>query len=82
MLKKSTKKKEVVAIDIIGKVVSEMTKIMEKNKKEVIDEMVASMKIQSDIISRARAKGIIVSEIMPEIKSAYEKLYTLNPKTK
>ena len=68
---KQTPEQEKRAIETIGKIVTAIANSIEKDKKLVIAEMVASMKVQADVISRARTKGIEVSDLMEEIKTAY-----------
>lgn len=60
----------------IRKIIGGIREAFEKNKQEVIEEMVDSMRVQQDIIRRAAKKGIIINEIMSEIKDAFEKRHT------
>lgn len=56
----------------MGKFIEGMVKFTEKRKAEYIEEMVASMAVQASIISRAKKDGILIQEILPEIKQKYE----------
>ena len=60
--------------DLVLDFISGMTDFIEKKKQGYVEEMVSSMFIQADIISRARKDGIEIAEIMPEIKQKYEEL--------
>lgn len=75
---KQTPEQEKRAIETIGKMITAIADSIEKDKKLVVAEMVASMKVQADVISRARTKGIEVSDLMEEIKTAYS--LVANPK--
>ena len=70
-LQKQTPEQEKRAIEAIREIVTAIADSIEKDKKLVVAEMVVSMKAQADVISRARAKGIEVSDLMEEIKTAY-----------
>ncbi len=58
--------------DLVMNFISGMSNFLDKKKQEYMEEMVSSMVIQADIISRARKDGIEIQEIMPEIKKKYE----------
>lgn len=55
-----------------------MTDFIEERKTAYTEEMVSSMVLQADIISRARKDGIEISEIMPEVKKKYEEFVNNN----
>ena len=66
---KQEKKGEKAMTDIVNA----LAKSIGKSRKKYIKEMVSAMVVQADIIKRARKDGVEISEIMPEIKKAYEK---------
>ena len=57
----------------ISKIISSIAESIKKSRDGYINEMVESMKVQSDIISRAAKEGIIIRDILPEIQEAYKK---------
>ena len=73
LIQKQTPEQEKRAIETIREIVTAIADSIEKDKKLVVAEMVASMKVQADVISRARTKGIEISDLMEEIKTAYKK---------
>lgn len=76
MEKKLTKKQEKSAINLIGKVVGDISKIIQKDRDAFISEMVDAMILTADVMARGKQKGLNVNELMPEITKAY------NEKTK
>ena len=70
-MKKEIKEKK--GKKLVGKFIDGLVDFIEKKKSKYIQEMVACMIIQADIILRARKDGIEIKEIMPEIKKEYEK---------
>ena len=58
--------------NLVHEFITGMVDFVEKKKQEYIEQMISSMVVQADIISRARKDGIEISEIMPEIKKKYE----------
>ncbi len=73
-MKKITKKDK-KAIKTIHTFIKGIADVVEKNKKEFIDEMVVLMKAQLDAMLKARKNGVNTAELMPEIKTAYKKKY-------
>ncbi len=65
--------KEQKGMKAMTEIVNALAKSIGKSKKKYIKEMVSAMVVQADIIKRARKDGVEMSEIMPEIKKAYEK---------
>jgi hypothetical protein len=77
MTKKLTKKEEKRAVNLIEKIITDISDIHSKNEEKYITEMVNCMVFQADIISRAKKNGIIFEELLPKIKSAYQNLKTI-----
>jgi len=59
------------AISSIKQIVTGLSDFLEKKVVDYIDEMVSSMQVQADIMSRARKEGIDISKMMDRIKTAY-----------
>ncbi len=64
--------------DLVHKFITGMSEFVDKKKQEYMEQMVSSMVVQADIISRARKDGIEIAEIMPEIKQKYEEFTSFN----
>jgi len=64
--------------DLVHKFITSVFDFLDKKKQGYIEEMISSMVIQADVISRARKDGIEIAEIMPEIKQKYEEFRAFN----
>jgi hypothetical protein len=75
---KLTKQEKKDAIKDIGKIINAISYSIKKDEKEFISEMVSVMKTQSQIISKARKRGLKIEELIPKIKAAYENSELIN----
>lgn len=68
---KQTKEQEKVAMETMAKIVNSLADVLRKNEEDFIEEMVASMKVQADIISRGRKNGVEIEKVMDKVKIKY-----------
>ena len=64
--------KEQEGSELLADFVKGFAKHIESNKSSYIKEMIESMKIQADIIQRARKDGVDINALLPEIQKEYE----------
>lgn len=72
-MKKLTKKDEKEAIKNIGNIISTTTSMLRKAEDDFIKEMIEMMTNQSELICKARYKGVDIEKAMIKLKNEYTK---------